>query len=167
MTWPLLGPLSHSPIWVVQTGPHLPWDPVPSSGPIFWGKLRTEEVNRGLHIGFEELKMDWMCWGLFYCYSRAKLKEKDGRAIYLAVRQNNFCDTANHSDEVKDIPGVSEIVLPSEFSHEHWGWGRGGKENKGEKWRKYIFHDIILSLGIKAFQFQDKFILTLALVSYF
>ena len=32
---------------------------------------------------------------------------------------------------------------------------------------KNIFHDRTLSLEIKTFQFQDKFILTLALVSYF
>lgn len=43
--------------------------------------------------------------------------ETGSPATHLAVRQNDFCDAANHGDEVKDIPGVSEVVLPREVSH--------------------------------------------------
>lgn len=60
--------------------------------------------------------------------------QAERQAIHLAVCQNNFCDTADHGDEVKDIPGVSEIVLPSEFSHESIRKrGKGNKEKNGEK----------------------------------
>lgn len=30
---------------------------------------------------------------------------------HLGVRQDDLCDAANDSDEVKDIPGVPEIIL--------------------------------------------------------
>ena len=69
-------------------------------------------------------------------------------------------------DEVEDIPGVSEIVLPSEFSQEHIGKRKKDKKT-GKKWRRGIFLSTTLSLGIKTCQFKYKCILTLALVPYF
>lgn len=51
------------------------------------------------------------------CYFGARLKGKNPRAVHLAVCQDDFRDAADHGDEVEDIPGVSEIVLPSEFRH--------------------------------------------------
>lgn len=55
------------------------------------------------------------------------------RAIHLAVRQNDFCDAADHGDEVEDIPGVSEIVLPREFTHEGIRKRRERKPGRKEK----------------------------------
>lgn len=66
----------------------------------------------------------------FFCYSRAKLKDKDVWATHLAVCQNDFCDTANHGDKVKDIPGISKIVLPCEFGH---GSIRKRRKRNGEE----------------------------------
>lgn len=48
---------------------------------------------------------------------QGQAERRDLRAIHLAVRQNDFRDAADHGDEVEDIPSVSEIVLPSAFSH--------------------------------------------------
>lgn len=38
-------------------------------------------------------------------------------APHLAVSQDDLSDAANDSDEVEDVPGVTEIVLPGGSKH--------------------------------------------------
>lgn len=41
--------------------------------------------------------------------------EKD---IHLTIRQDNFCNTANHGNEIKYVPGITEIILQKEEKKE-------------------------------------------------